>query len=226
MNLNVLHERLLRDVLEVGNALPFVITGGYAVQAHGLVDRLSRDIDVATESPMPMEAIAETLISGLTSRGWRVRVIGMDPLSARFMVTDPEADEDCEVDILREVFNQPPIDTQWGPVLELDDVIGTKIRALANRGYPRDLIDIHAAARLRSRADLESLGRSHARDDFSLEDLAARLNNAQLIEDEDFAVYGISEAEITDLRRWAQGWADDIRRRLYVENFAFDEDDQ
>jgi hypothetical protein len=44
MNLSALHERLLRDVLEVGNTLPFVITGGYAVQAHGLVDRLSRDI--------------------------------------------------------------------------------------------------------------------------------------------------------------------------------------
>ena len=50
MNLNDLHRRLLRDVLEIGNALPFVITGGYAVQAHGLVDRLSQDIDVATES--------------------------------------------------------------------------------------------------------------------------------------------------------------------------------
>jgi hypothetical protein len=39
MNLNALHRRLLQDVLEIGNAFPFVITGGYAVQAHGLVDR-------------------------------------------------------------------------------------------------------------------------------------------------------------------------------------------
>jgi hypothetical protein len=51
MNLNALHRRLLRDVLEIGNTFPLVITGGYAVQAHGLVDRLSRDIDVATNSP-------------------------------------------------------------------------------------------------------------------------------------------------------------------------------
>ena len=53
MNLNALHRRLLQDVLEIGNAFPFVITGGYAVQAHGLVDRWSRDIDVATNSPVP-----------------------------------------------------------------------------------------------------------------------------------------------------------------------------
>jgi hypothetical protein len=31
MNLNVLHRRLMQDVLEVGNSLPLVITGGYAV---------------------------------------------------------------------------------------------------------------------------------------------------------------------------------------------------
>jgi hypothetical protein len=33
MNMNDLHRRLLRDVLEVGNDLPFVITGGYAVSS-------------------------------------------------------------------------------------------------------------------------------------------------------------------------------------------------
>jgi hypothetical protein len=218
MNLSVLHERLLRDVLEVGNALPFVITGGYAVQAHGLVDRLSQDIDVATQSTMPMDAIAATVASGLTSRGWRVQVIGIDSLSARFMVTDPQAGEACEVDILREVFNRPPKDTPWGPVLELDDVIGTKVRALTDRGYPRDLIDVRAAARLRSRAELEFLGRLHARDEFDLEDLAARLDNAQLIEDEDFASYGLTDVEISELRRWAQEWADEIRRRLYAQD--------
>lgn len=156
MNLNDLHRRLLRDVLEVGNDLPFVITGGYAVQAHGIVDRLSRDIDVATNSPIPMETLASRLMDGLTERGWQVRVIGIDPVSARFMVTDPELGEDCEVDILKEGFTWPPIDTPYGPVLSMDDVIGTKVRALADRGYARDLIDIHAASRLRSHGEMES----------------------------------------------------------------------
>src|SRR5437588_11141089 len=50
MNLSVLHRRLMQDVLEIGNSLPVVITGGYAVQAHQLADRLSRDLDVATDS--------------------------------------------------------------------------------------------------------------------------------------------------------------------------------
>jgi hypothetical protein len=44
MNLNALHRQLMQDVLEIGNNLPLVITGGYAVQAHQLVDRPSRDL--------------------------------------------------------------------------------------------------------------------------------------------------------------------------------------
>lgn len=141
MNLTALHRRLLQDVLTIGNSFPFVITGGYAIQAHGIVDRFSRDIDVATNSPISMDHLAAQLVAGLIERGWQVRVIGVEPVSARFMVTDPELGEDCEVDILKESFHRPPQDTPWGPVLALDDVLGTKVRALADRGYPRDLVE-------------------------------------------------------------------------------------
>ena len=225
MNLNDLHRRLLQDVLAIGNAFPFVITGGYAVQAHGRVDRFSRDIDVATDSSLSMESLASHLTEGLTERGWRVRVIGVAPLSARFMVTDPELGEDCEVDILKEAFNRPPHDSPWGPVLALDDVIGTKVRALADRGYARDLIDIHAASRLHSDADLESLGRRHAWDEFSLENLMMRLDAAEWRADDEFFAYGLSEETLAELRTWAQAWADDINRRLYMETFEEDEDE-
>lgn len=224
MNLNALHKRLLQDVLEIGNAFPFVITGGYAVQAHGLVDRMSRDIDVATNSTIPMASLADRLVAGLTERGWQVRAIGVDPISARFMVIDPGTGEDCEVDILKEGFNRPPETTPYGPVLSLDDVIGTKVRALADRGYPRDLIDIHAASRIRSQGELERLGRRCAWDEFSLEGLATRLSSAEWRADEEFSAYGLAEDEIADLRRWAQTWADDINRRLYAETSADDED--
>jgi hypothetical protein len=136
MNLNVLHSRLLRDVLEIGNAFPLVITGGYAVQAHRIVDRFSRDIDMATDSVVTMEVIVTTVIDGLTDRGWQVEVIGVDTHGARMMATDPGSAERCELDILRESVSSPPESTPWGPVLALDDVIGTKVRALEGRGLP------------------------------------------------------------------------------------------
>jgi len=188
MNLNDLHRRLLQDVLEIGNAFPLVITGGYAVQAHRIVDRFSRDIDMATDSVATMEAIVATVVDGLIGRGWRVEVIGIDPHGARMMTTDPGSGEQCELDVLRESFSSPPEITPYGPVLALDDVIGTKVRALAGRGLPRDLIDIHAASRLRTTAELEALGRRHAwEDEFSLEDLKFRLDGAGWYDDQAFA---------------------------------------
>jgi hypothetical protein len=133
MNFTNLHRRLLRDLLEVGSDFPLVITGGYAVQAHGLVDRASQDLDVATQSPISMDAIVSAVETGLTARGWTVHQVESDPLSARFLAADAEGRE-CEVDILKEAFWLPPLQTDYGPVLALDDVIGTKVRALADRG--------------------------------------------------------------------------------------------
>ncbi|MER8225764.1 LysR family substrate-binding domain-containing protein [Streptomyces sp. NPDC094143] len=66
MNLTALHRRLLADILAVGGAYRLVLTGGYALPALGLVDRLSRDLDCATENPEPMERIGPRC-----APGWR-----------------------------------------------------------------------------------------------------------------------------------------------------------
>jgi hypothetical protein len=126
----------------------------------------------------------------------------------------------------RRAFNRPPEASPYGPVLALDDVIGTKVRALAERGYPRDLIDIHAASKIRSQGELERLGRRCAWDEFSLEGLAIRLSSAQWRDDEEFSAYGLSGDEIADLRSWASAWAEDINRRLYNETYVDDVGDE
>lgn len=215
MNLNDLHRRLLADVLDIGTPYPLVITGGYAVQAHGLVNRLSQDLDVATENPAPMAEIIRTVGDSLVQRGWTVRHIETDPLSARLLITDPATGEECEVDILKEAFWAPPTVTEYGPVLSLDDVIGTKVRALADRGAVRDLIDVHAASRHRTTADLETLGRRHARFDHDLRD---RLAGAEWWDDQDYADYNLTPNQITNLRAWALAWAIDLDTRLLAED--------
>ncbi|WP_148590894.1 nucleotidyl transferase AbiEii/AbiGii toxin family protein [Streptomyces sp. WAC01526] len=213
MNLSALHRRLLADVLAIGSPYPLVITGGYAVQAHGLVNRLSQDLDVATENPAPMADIASALQQGLSERGWQVTVISTDPLSARLVATDANGAA-CEVDVLKENLWSPPHNTVYGPVLSLDDVIGTKVRALADRGAVRDLIDVHAAAEHRDRPELEQLGRRHGRDAFRLDDLRDRLAGAEWYDDEEFAAYGLTVDATTELRSWAQQWASDLDERL------------
>ncbi|MEU5955818.1 nucleotidyl transferase AbiEii/AbiGii toxin family protein [Streptomyces sp. NPDC047525] len=214
MNLTDLHRRLLADVLDVGGVYPLALTGGYAVQAHGLVNRLSQDLDVATENPERMEDIAAAVRTGLEKRGWHVRALETDPLSARLIVTDPASREECEVDVLKETLWRPPVHTEHGLVLSLEDVVGTKVRALADRGLARDLVDVQAAADRWSRLELEELGRRHARDSFDLCELQARLSGADWIDDTEFGAYGLDEPAITELRRWAQSWADDIGERI------------
>ncbi|HET9382447.1 MAG TPA: nucleotidyl transferase AbiEii/AbiGii toxin family protein [Streptomyces sp.] len=217
MKLTPLHERLLADILDLGSPSPLVLTGGYAVQAHGLVERFSRDLDVATENPAPMQEIVAALTAGLGARGWRTTHVQTDPLSGRFLATDPDSGEECEVDVLKEAFWAPPAQTPYGPVLSLDDVIGTKVRALADRGTVRDLIDVQAASRHRSTADLESLGRRRAHDEFSLEDLRDRLVGADWYEDEDYTAYGLTSRQIDELKAWALAWAEDLGARIHDE---------
>ncbi|MEI7034323.1 nucleotidyl transferase AbiEii/AbiGii toxin family protein [Streptomyces pratensis] len=214
MNLPDLHRRLLADVLAVGSSYPLALTGGYAVQAHGLVDRLSHDLDVATENPDRMEDIATSVRTGLEQRGWQVDTRETGPLSSRLVVTDPASREECEVDILKEALWRPPVRTEHGLVLSLEDVVGTKVRALFDRGLARDLIDVQAAANRWSHVELEELGRRHARDSFDLSELQARLGAADWIDDTEFAAYGLDEQAITGLRQWAQAWGDDIGERL------------
>ncbi|MFE5827975.1 nucleotidyl transferase AbiEii/AbiGii toxin family protein [Streptomyces erythrochromogenes] len=223
MNLSDLHRRLLAAVIDIGAPYPLVITGRYAVQAHGLVEWLSQDLDVATENPAPMTQIVADLERGLATRGWHVRVIDVDALSARLMAADPDTGKECEVDVLKEHFWTPPAQTEYGPVLAFDSVIGTKVRALADRGAVRDLIDVHAASRHRTTNELEHLGRRHGRDQFRLHDLRDRLVGADWADDEEFAAYDLTEDETAELRAWAQHWANDLEQRLH-EHDAQDDD--
>lgn len=224
MKLSDLHRRLLAAVIDIGAPYPLVITGGYAVQAHGLVERLSQDLDVATENPAPMTEIVTGLEQGLAARGWQVRVIDVDPLSARLMVVDPDTGEECEVDVLKEHFWNPPAQTEYGPVLAFDSVIGTKVRALADRGAVRDFIDVHAAFRHRTTIELERLGERHGRDEFRLQDLRDRLAGADWVDDDEFAAYGLTEDETAEVRAWARRWTDDLDQRLHEHAPGHDHD--
>ncbi|MFF1300793.1 MULTISPECIES: nucleotidyl transferase AbiEii/AbiGii toxin family protein [unclassified Streptomyces] len=221
MRITDLHRRLLADVLAIGTPYPLVITGGYAAQAHGLVSRLSQDIAVATESPAPMSAIADDLVRGLAELGWQVSIISVDYLAARLMATSTDTGEQCEVDVLKENLWARPALTPYGPVLALEDVIGTKVRALADRAAPRDFIDVRAAARDHAIADLEMLGERHGRGEFRLDDLRDRLGSAQWIDDAEFEAYGLSQDQIAELRQWAQEWVSDLEQRL---NTGMDDD--
>ncbi len=118
---------------------------------------------------------------------------------------------------------RPPVLTELGPVLSLDDLVGTRVRDLADRGLACDLVDVYAASARWSHPELEELGRRHAPDTFDLSDLQARLTGTDWIDDRAFTVHGLEVSAVAGLRRWAQEWADDIAERL-IEGEAPDEE--
>ncbi|MEW2401596.1 hypothetical protein [Streptomyces sp. NPDC046862] len=222
--------RLLTDVLDLGAPYGLALAGDYAALAHGLVAKAGRGaLEVATESAEPMETIAAAVRAGLEEGDRRVRPLQTTPLSTRLLVTEPATGAErtldtgldtvpgIALDIVKEALWRPPVDTGLGPTLSVEDVIGTKVRALADRGLARDLVAVHAAADRWSLTELEELGRRHALDAFDLTDLQSRLEGMEWIADREFTGSGLDEQAIMALRQWAQTWADDIAERLLEE---------
>ncbi|PZG23260.1 hypothetical protein C1I95_03635 [Micromonospora craterilacus] len=205
-----LHRRLLRIGFDAGEDLGLVLAGGYALSAHELTSRPSRDIDFATATAMPLPAVAERLADAYVAGGFAARIIEATPRMARLVIS-AEATE-CEVDLLKEAIG-PPAQLSIGPVLALEDAVGLKVRALHERAAHRDYIDICAANGRLNRHELESLGAQHTIG-FSLAELADRLGGVRELDDETFMAYGLSEGDVEALCGWALAWEADIRSRL------------
>ncbi|KUN10438.1 hypothetical protein AQI95_01575 [Streptomyces yokosukanensis] len=225
MNLPEPHRRLVADVVTAGGPYGLVLAGGYALQAHGLVQRPHTNVDFAGESPEPMDRIAHAVGATLEARGRQVRIAAVTALTAQLSVADPPTGEPCTLALHKEAFWQPPELTGYGPALSLEDAVGTKIRALYDRGTAVDLIDARAAAARFSLPELEELGRRHAHDPFDLPTLQSRLTGTDFYSVLDFVRYGLDEAQVGALRTWAQEWSDDIAERLLEDGASPDSHD-
>ncbi|WP_328480847.1 hypothetical protein OHS71_20585 [Streptomyces sp. NBC_00377] len=219
------HLRLLAEAFDAATAgAPWALAGGYALQAHELIQRPHANVDLATESAEPMPRLAEALAAALTSGGRHEAALqDSDPLSAHLAVLDRTTDTVLRLALHKETFWSPPVATSYGPVLSLPDAVGTKVRALYDRGLAVDLIDARAASARFTHPDLEELARRHARDDFDLPTLQARLTGTDHYPDSAFTAYGLAEDQLTDLRAWAQSWSTDIAERLLEEGASPDE---
>lgn len=225
MSISGPHQRLLADVVSAGSPYGLVLAGGYALEAHGVVGRGHGNLDFATESGEALDSVVRGLGAALDARGRIVRVGAVGVLSGQLVVGDPPSGEYVDLALHKEAFWQPPELTPYGPTLSRADTVGTKIRALYDRGAAVDLIDARAAAAHYSLPELEELGRRHAYDAFDLPTLQSRLTGTDFYSDFEFLRYGLPREEVGPLRAWAQHWSDDIAERLLEDGASPDEDD-
>ena len=142
------HLRLAEIGLRVAARYGFALAGGYAVQAHGILDRPSEDVDLFTgwEHRGDFAAAVDAVVDAYRGGGYLVEVIQRFETFARISVTDPgEPNRSYKVELAANWRALPPVMMDIGPVMHVDDVVAGKMSALFTRAEPRDFLDIDAA---------------------------------------------------------------------------------
>jgi len=95
--------------------------------------------------------------------------------------------------------------TDLGPILDLEDVVGGKVCALASRAYERDYADTAAALDHYSVDQLIAFARrlDPGLTDVDFADAGRRLDN---LSDSRFIAYGLSPQDVANLRHRFAGW--------------------
>lgn len=211
--LNGDHRILVDTVLPICTKYGLAIAGGYAIKAHGLVDRPSEDIDFATAASTSTDEIMAALAKAYQDAGHNVEVLDVDARKGHLLVTLRRGGT-YRVDLLKEPLNHPVAWMEFGPVIALADAVALKMGALHDRAMPRDLLDMHGAASHFTTTEMVALCRAALGEDFSLETLRDQLDFAATYPEEAFARYGSTPERIADAKRWAQAWSTELGQKL------------
>ncbi|WP_127355202.1 nucleotidyl transferase AbiEii/AbiGii toxin family protein [Actinacidiphila soli] len=140
------HARLARIGLGAAAGYGFVLAGGYAVQAHGFLERLSDDVDLFTDiaDPVAFSEAVDAVAAAYRRADLTVEVEKSGGVFARFAVAD-EQGHMAKVELGCDWRARPPAVLEIGPVLHPDDAVANKVTTLFGRAAPRDYLDVNAA---------------------------------------------------------------------------------
>jgi hypothetical protein len=209
------HRRVAAIALRAAAPYGFALGGGNALIWHGIVDRVTEDVDLFTDRSDGVVPAATAAESALLASGLRAErqdrtgdladiFEGMGEEMVEWLVSAPDGDT-TTLQMAYIDRCKAPLAMEIGPVLDVEDVVGSKVCALASRVATRDYVDTAAALR---RYDVEQLiclarrldsGLTHR--DFA--DAGRRLDD---MSDDVFARYGLDPAAVAELRRQFADW--------------------
>ena len=211
-----LHREVAAIALRAASRHGFALGGGNALIAHGLIDRPTEDIDLFTNQESGVAAAAAAGEDALLAAGFGAERLetagelaeifyGLGDELAEWIVTAPDGRQ-MMLQLAYFARGHRPVVMEIGPVLDLEDVIGGKVCALASRVEPRDYIDTAAAlARGYSPGQLIAFARrldaGLTRRDFT--DAARQLDR---LSDRMFARYGLRPEDVAVLRERFAIW--------------------
>jgi Nucleotidyl transferase AbiEii toxin, Type IV TA system len=215
MPLDELHATIAAIALGAAGRHGFALGGGNALIAHGIIDRPTEDVDLFTDEDDGVTAAAGAVEAALRAAGFGAErqdktagladvFDGMGDGLAEWIVTGPGG---RQMMLQMAYFDRDrrPVTMDIGPVLDLEDVVGSKVCALASRVEPRDYVDTAAAL---ERYTVDQLIAYAKRLDPGLTDRDFADAGRQLdrMPDELFARYGLDAAAVGRLRERFAVW--------------------
>ncbi|MGC1213988.1 MAG: nucleotidyl transferase AbiEii/AbiGii toxin family protein [Micromonospora sp.] len=213
-HLHDFYREVARVALAAAGPHRFVLGGGVAWAAHGLVTRPTEDVDLFADVEGAAAAAASGVRTALERAGFTVS----------------EADPDSELGDLFEGFDRDirdflvsrdgrqirlslarldryrsPVVMDLGPVMDVRDLIANKTAALVNRREVRDYIDVSAALDHYDVAELLELARQ-VDPALDLADVRAAGRYLDEVPDRRFARYGLDAAQVAEVRRRMTVW--------------------
>jgi Nucleotidyl transferase AbiEii toxin, Type IV TA system len=207
------HERLARVALDVAALYGFALAGGYAVQAHGFLDRPSADVDLFAEASAQFDFshAVDAVIAAYQRDGLEADAEVRSSTFARLSVSSGE--ERAKVELGVDWRKNEPIRLAVGPVLHADDAVANKVCALFGRAEVRDYVDVAAilASGRYSEEDLVNLAAEHD-PGFDPAWFAEALEAVDRLPATLFASYGLSPQDVSVLKAQMRAWAGKISR--------------
>ncbi len=209
------HGQVATIALRAAASHGFALGGGNALIAHGIIDRATQDVDVFSDQEGGVDAAADAVEAALRDAGFgterRDKTGGLEDLFcgmgeglAEWIVFAPNGEQML---LQMAYFDRArsPVIMDVGPVLDLEDVVGGKMCALASRVEPRDYVDTAAAMGHYSMEQMIGFARrlDPGLTDRDFADAVQRLDQWG---DGVFAPFGLGPADVAELRARFVAW--------------------
>ena len=195
------HERLARVALDAAGSFGFALAGGYAVQAHGFLNRMSSDVDLFAEASAVFDftQAVDMVIAAYLREGFHVETELRNASFARLNVRS--AAESAKVEMGLDWRKNEPVRLAVGPVLHADDAVANKVCALFGRAEVRDYVDVDAILTSSRYTEDQLLDLAAEHDPgFDLPSFAEALAAIDRLPDSLFRPYGMSSQDSAALR--------------------------
>ncbi|MGW7683677.1 hypothetical protein ACWGID_23270 [Kribbella sp. NPDC054772] len=207
------HAQVARIGLSATQDRGYALAGGQAFKEHGFGDRPHHDVDLFTNQQTDLDQTMNDLQTAYGDEGYQVDVLERSGEHAKFAVS--KDGRSTEVDIGRDFRSRPTVETEVGPMISVEDSVGSKVGMVYDRVEAKGAIDLEAVVQSGrySRDDVLELGDEREMSGMDREGFAYQLDQAANLPDADYARYGLDAEQTASIKQDMGNWAQQLRTR-------------